>query len=210
MTIRLYYANGTCALACAIALEEANADHEIVRVDFQAGGQRQPDYLAINPRGRVPALATPDGVLTETPAILGWIAQRFPLAALAPVDPWHFAKAQEFNSYLCATVHVAHAHGRRGYRWADEQAAIDAMRAKVAANMTDCCEMIEQSLFKGPWVLGERYSICDAYLFTISGWLEHDGVDLAGFPTLDAHYRRVAARPAVARVNDRLRQAPTE
>ena len=106
---RLYYAPGTCALATHIALEEAGAPYEAVLVDFQSQAQRGPEYLAVNPKGRVPALVTEGGTLTETPALLCFVAQRFPGAELAPLaDPFSLAQVQEFNSYLCSTVHVAH------------------------------------------------------------------------------------------------------
>ena len=116
---KLYYAPGTCALASHIALEEAGADYTAERLDFKNNQQTTPDYLAINPKGRVPALVTDTGILTETPAILAFIAQSFPKAKLAPLDdPFAFAQVQSFNSYLCSTVHVSHAHKMRGYRWA--------------------------------------------------------------------------------------------
>jgi len=104
--------------------------------------------------------------MTETPGLLLFVAQRFPNAELAPLsDPFALAQVQEFNSYLCSTVHVAHAHGRRGARWADDAAAIEAMKRKVPATMTECFELIERKLLKGPWVMGEQYTICDPYLF---------------------------------------------
>ena len=81
---KLYYAPGTCALASHIALEEAGADYTAERLDFKANQQQSPYYLKINPKGRVPALVTDQGVLTETPAILAYIAQRFPTSKLAP------------------------------------------------------------------------------------------------------------------------------
>ena len=147
-------------------------------VDFGSQAQRSPEYLAVNPKGRVPALVTEAGTLTETPALLCFVAQRFPTAELAPLsDPFALAQVQEFNSYLCSTVHVAHAHGRRGARWADDAAAIEAMKRKVPATMTECFELIEHKLLKGPWVMGEQYTICDPYLFTIGTWIEGDGVD---------------------------------
>ena len=196
--LRLYYATGTCALATHIALEEAGASYEAVPVDFRSQAQRSPEYLAINPKGRVPALVTERGTLTETPALLLFVAQSFPEAELAPLaDPFVLAQVQEFNNYLCGTVHVAHAHGRRGARWADDAAAIEAMRRKVAANMTECFELIERKLLKGPWVIGEQYTICDAYLFTIGSWLEGDEVDTARVPRVIEHRRRMQARPAV-------------
>ncbi len=76
--LQLYFTPGTCALASRIALEEAGADYSLVRVRFTAGEQRRPEYLAINPKGRVPALVTDRGVLTETPAMLAFIAQSYP------------------------------------------------------------------------------------------------------------------------------------
>ncbi|HEX7156852.1 MAG TPA: glutathione S-transferase N-terminal domain-containing protein [Burkholderiaceae bacterium] len=195
----LYTAPGTCALASHIALREAGADFDLVRLDFGAAQQRSAGYLAINPKGRVPALATDEGVLTETPAILAFIAQRHPDARLAPAsEDFAYARMQEFNSFLASTVHVAHAHKRRGARWVDDPAAIEAMRAKVPQSMTACAELIEARL-AGPWLLGERYSVADGYLYTISGWLEGDGVDLARFPRIVDHHRRVGGRPAVRR-----------
>ena len=195
---RLYYAPGTCALATHITLEEAGAPYEPVPVDFGARVQRSPEYLAINPKGRVPALVTENGTLTETPGLLLFVAQRFPQAALAPLsDPFALAQAQEFNSYLCSTVHVAHAHGRRGARWADDAAAIEAMKRKVPATMTECFELIERTLLKGPWVMGEQYTICDPYLFTIATWLEGDGVDTTKLPRVMEHRKRMLVRPAV-------------
>lgn len=195
---RLYYAPGTCALATHIALEEAGADYEAVRVDFGSQAQRAPEYLAINPKGRVPALVTERGTLTETPGLLLFVAQHFPAAQLAPLaDPFALAQVQEFNSYLCATVHVAHAHGRRGPRWADDAAAIEAMKRKVPASMTECAELIERKFLKGPWVMGEQYTICDPYLFTLGTWLEGDGVDTTKLPRTLEHRRRMLARSAV-------------
>jgi len=198
--LKLFYAPGSCALASHIALEEAGAAYEAVRMDLAAGDQRAADYLRINPKGRVPALVTERGILTETPAILAWVAQSFPDARLAPTDPFEFARAQAFNSYLCSTVHVAHAHGGRGTRWADDPVAIADMKRKVPETMAACFDLIEREMFEGPWVLGESYSICDPYLFTVSRWLDRDGVDIARFPNVADHRTRMAERPAVAKV----------
>ena len=195
---KLYYAPGTCALATHIALEEAGADYEAVRVDFGSQAQRASEYLAINPKGRVPALVTETGTLSETPGLLLFVAQRFPAAELAPLtDPFALAQVQEFNSYLCSTVHVAHAHGRRGARWADDAGAIEAMKRKVSATMTECAELIEHKFLKGPWVMGEQYTICDPYLFTIGSWLEGDGVDTTRLPRILDHRRRMLTRAPV-------------
>ncbi|NRP71286.1 Glutathione S-transferase GST-6.0 [Ensifer psoraleae] len=199
--LKLFYAPGTCSLASHIALEEVGAAYEARRVDFAKAEQTTPEYLAINPKGRVPALVTDRGVLTETPAILAYIAQSFPDRRLAPLDdPFAFARLQSFLSYLCSTVHVAHAHARRGARWADDPAAHEAMKAKVASNMGDCFALIERDMFAGPFVMGEGYTIADPYLFTIANWLEADGVDPGRFPKVLDHRNRMVARPAVAKV----------
>jgi glutathione S-transferase len=198
--MKLYWATGTCALASHIALEEVGAKYETVKLDFTQGDQRKPDYLKVNPKGRVPAMVTERGILTETPAILAWIAQTHPQANLAPADPFEFAVAQAFNSYLCSTVHPAHAHGRRGARWSDDAAAQATMTAKVPQNMTDCYTLIENEMLKGPWVMGAAYSICDPYLYTISGWLAGDKVDITKFPKVNDHFKRMSERPAVKAV----------
>jgi glutathione S-transferase len=199
--LKLYYAPGTCALASHLALEYVGAPYEAVRLDFKAQQQRTPDYLRINPKGRVPALVTEHGILTETPAVLQYVAQRFAAASFAPLhDHFLLAKMNEFNSYLASTVHVAHAHRVRGYRWADEEQAILAMKKKVGQNMAECFELIEREMLRGPWVLGERLSTCDPYLFTLAGWLEGDGVDIQRFPKVAQHFEHMKAQPFVRKV----------
>jgi glutathione S-transferase len=198
--LKLYYAPGTCALASHIALEEVGAPYSAERLNFKNSQQTSADYLKINPKGRVPALVTDSGVLTETPAILAFLAQSFPNAKLVPQDPFAFAQVQSINSYLCSTVHVAHAHKGRGYRWAAEETSFADMKRKVPETMTACFALIERDILKGPWVMGEQYTICDPYLYTISGWLEGDGVDLSKLPKVVAHRKRMEERPAVATV----------
>ncbi|MBS0364168.1 MAG: glutathione S-transferase family protein [Proteobacteria bacterium] len=198
--LKLFHAWGSCSLASLIALEEAGADYELAVMSTKDGDQRTPEYLKINPKGRVPALVTDRGVLTETPAILSYVPETHPAAGLLPEDPWARAQAHAFNSYLCSTVHVAHAHKHRGYRWTDDAQAQAAMTAAVPKNEIAIFRLIEDEMFKGPWVLGDKFSVCDGYLFTLFGWLPGDGVDTAQFPTLLDHSRRVADRPAVRKV----------
>jgi glutathione S-transferase len=201
--LTFYFAPGTCAFASHLALEFAGARYEAVRLDFKAQQQRTPEYLKVNPKGRVPALVTDRGVLTETPALLQYIAQTHPDAKLAPLDdPFLLAKVNEFNSYLCSTVHVAHAHKGRGYRWVDaeNEAAIEAMKKKAPQNMADCFELIEQTMLKGPWVLGEQFSTSDLYLYTLTRWLEGHGIDVKRFPKVADHMRRMEEKPQVQKV----------
>ena len=144
---------------------------------------------------------TDRGTLTETPAMLAFIAQSFPKAKLAPFeDAYAFAQAQSFNSYLCSTVHINHAHKMRGARWATEESSYADMKRKVPQSMGAAFALIERDMLRGPWVMGETYTICDPYLFTLAGWLEGDSVDIATLPKVADHMKRMSDRPAVQKV----------
>lgn len=201
--LKLYYAPGACSLASHIVLEEAKAPYTIQRVDTKNGEQRSPEYLKINPKGRVPALATERGVLTESPIILEYIARTFPAARLADNDDsFAFADLQAFNVFLTSTVHVAFAHVFRPGRYGDGDATAKAMREKASASIDDCFAMIDKRMADGrPYVHGDRYSISDPYLLVFSRWL--DRADLGPvdkFERVAAHRKRVEARPAVQKV----------
>jgi glutathione S-transferase len=202
VTLTLHHGSaGACSLATHIALEEAGAEYSTIHVDLASGEQRKPDFLKINPKGRVPVVVTEDGSLTENTALLLYVAQKFPGAGLAPLDDLHaLARLQAFNAYLASTVHVAHAHKLRGSRWSDDAAAIETMKLKVAQNMTDCAATIEYEYLAGPWVMGKDYTVADAYLHVMTRWMLGDGVDLARFPKLSAHHEAMQQRPAVKRV----------
>lgn len=194
----LFYAPDTCSLASHIALEDAGAHYSLKRIDFAKTEQQSAEYLAINPKGRVPALVTPRGILTESPAILVFTAQSFPAAALAPLeDPFAFAELQSFNSYICSTLHVAHAHRMRGHRWAYEASSFADMQRKVPKSVGACYDLIEKRMLKGPWVTGDNYTIADPYLLTLAQWLEDDGVDPKRVPHVIEHRARMSERPNV-------------
>lgn len=194
----LYTAPNTCALASHIALRDAGAAFEIVRIDFAKAEQQSPSYLKINSKGRVPALVTPRGILTETPAMLAFIAQSYPEAQLAPLsDAFAFAQLQAFNSYLCSSLHVAHAHRMRGHRWADEAASFADMQRKVPQTVGAGFALVESEMLRGPFVLGAAYSIADPYLFTLAQWMEADGVDPRHYPKVAEHRARMRERENV-------------
>jgi glutathione S-transferase len=199
--LKLFYAPSSSALAAHIALEEAEASYELAKIDLAADEQRRPEYLKINPNGRVPALATEHGFLSENPAILAYIAQSFPKARLAPLgDAFAFARMQAFNNYLSSTVHVAHSHKRRAARWADDPVAITDMRRKVPETMAACFEVIENAMFVGPWAMGGDFTVADGYLFTLARWLEQDDVDPKRFPKVLEHRNRMAERASVKKI----------
>lgn len=204
MSLKLYYTRGACSLASHIALQEAGAEFEALAVNLASGEQKASDFVELNPKARIPVLVTEDGILTENPAILMYIAMSYPEANLAPLgDTFMMARMHSFNAYLSSTVHVAHAHGPRGIRWADETSSLEDMKRKVPQTMTDCFTLIENDYFQGPWVMGPDYSVCDMYLFTFATWLEADGVDPSQFPGILDHRNRMLEREAVIAVMNR-------
>ena len=195
--LTLHYAPGTIAAAVAITLNEAQADYDRVRVDFSKGEQRGAAYLAINPKGRVPALETPQGILTECSAILDFIAATHPKAGLVPDDPFEAARMRSVMTYLASTMHVNHAHGMRGARWADDEASWADMKRKVPQTMAESAAYVEDHGMTGPFALGDRFSLADPYLFLVSTWLPGDGVDIARYPKLAAFNASMWERPSV-------------
>jgi glutathione S-transferase len=203
--LKLYTHLGTIGLACEIALEEAGAAYEVHRMNFGENEQRAAPYLAINPKSRVPSLETERGVITETPAILGYVARTYPAARLAPEgDAFAMAELESLMSYLCAWVHPAAAHRHRGYRWADDPAAIADMRRKAPEVFGEAMRLIDTQLFRGPWALGEAFSVADPYLYVVTGWIPRDGLDMADFPRLADHHARMGGRAAVRDVLARI------
>lgn len=198
--MKLHYAPGTISIAVAIALHEAGLDFEAIRVDFKTGAQTQPAYHRINPKGRVPALETGAGILTETGAVLDYIAAIAPAAGLMPQDPFQAARLRSVMYYLASTMHVNHAHRMRASRWADSADAQEDMRAKVPETMADSCAYIEQHCLAGPFIAGDRITVADPYLYVICTWLEGDGVDVKDYPRLAAFCDAMAARPSVQAV----------
>ncbi|MGX0976605.1 glutathione S-transferase [Roseovarius sp. MBR-51] len=198
--MKLYYAKGTISIAAAIALHEAGLDFDPVRLDFRAGEQSGVAYLAINPKGRVPTLVTDQGILTETGALLDYIADIAPQAGLRPTDPYQAAKMREAMYYIASTMHVNHAHKMRGHRWADQQSSFDDMKTKSVQTMTDSATYVEHNLITGPFVIGDTLTLADPYLYVACNWLEGDGVKVAEFPKIAAFMQAMRARPTVARV----------
>lgn len=197
----LYYAPKSCALASHIALEEAGADVDYVRLDLYKGDTRQPAYLKLNPKGRVPVMITDRGVLSESPAILAWIAQTWPHAPLVPYnDPWGIAQVNSFNNFLSGTLHgIGYAGIFRSARFADGDAAQAAVKNKAYQTVNETLEMIESKLGADQWVHGAEYTSSDAYLAVLYGWRHALERELRPFPKIAALEARVLDRPAVQR-----------
>lgn len=195
--LTLHYAPHTISVAVAIALEEVGLAYDTVPVDFANAAQTKAPYLAVNPKGRVPALITGAGTLTETGAILEYIAATS--GQMMPDTPYLAAQMREVMYYLGTTMHVNHAHKKRGHRWANEQSSFDDMTAKVAETVAASCAYLESKLDLAPFV-SKELSLADPYLFMILGWVPGDDVDLAAYPKLSAFHAMMQARPSVQAV----------
>jgi len=176
--------------------------HEIFEkiISVASGEQTKPDYHKINPKGRVPALATEHGVLTETGAVLDYVAALAPESGLVPSDPFQAAKMREVMYYLASTMHVNHAHKMRGSRWATRQSSYQDMTDKVPETMAASCAFIEATCALNPFVLGPQISLADPYLFIIASWAEGDGVDMRQCPRLSGFVDMMEQRASVKAV----------
>jgi glutathione S-transferase len=174
-----YFAPGSSSMATHIALHEVGAEFEPRLLSFKAKAQQRPEYLALNPEGKVPALVIDGSVLTEVAATLYYLAKTYPQAGLWPragIDTE--AQAISWMSFIAATVHPARRAGEARWR--------------------EVFHLCEQRLGGKDWAVGEVYSIADIHLFRLF-WRFVDalGPDRSAYPGLMAHYDRMMARPAV-------------
>jgi glutathione S-transferase len=191
--MKLYYLQGACSLASLISLIEVGATFEPVAVDRKT--RKLPDgrdYTDVNPKGYVPALELDDGeVLTENTAVLPYIADLNPSANLAPpLGTRSRFRLQEWLGYLNGELH-------KNFSILFNPSAPEAMKKIAKDNIARRTAFIEDRLGDKPFLLGETFSVADAYLYVILSWREKLAVDLSGFPKVTALYERIRARPAV-------------
>lgn len=197
--MKLFYSTGSCSLAAHIVLEEAGARFEAQRLNLREGEQKKPAYLAINPKGKVPALALDDGqVLTENPAVMSYVADTYPQAGLlgAP-GTLERARAQEWLAWCASAVHpIFSTLFANGANVADDEAArkvaVEKARAVTQANLERFGDWL-----RGPFVLGERFSIADAYTLVFYSWAGHFKLQVPD--RMRASVRALLARPGVQR-----------
>jgi glutathione S-transferase len=200
--MKLYYMPGACSLAPHIVLEETGDRYELARVDLAANQQNSAEFLRVNPKARVPVLTDGDWALTEAPAILRYIAARYPAAGLWPWDPREEARCVEWLGWVSSTVHVSAGYVRRAARYAADPRSAEDVAATGRKTCRVLWETVEKRLGQGPWAIGQRYSVADPYLLVYWLWGRSPllGYDMAhDFPHWTAHARRLARRPAVQR-----------
>ncbi len=202
MGLTLYYAPGACSFVPHVALEEAGAAFDAVRLNLADGDQRKPDYLALNPKGRVPTLVVDGRPLTEVIAIVTYLDRRFRTAGILPGhDPLLAARAYEAMTWLATTVHVAFAQITRPERYADDLAMRGALAAPGRDRFVRALDGLEAlAAAKDAWLVGETFTAVDAYALVVRRWAERIGVDLSAYPAWNAKGDRALARPSVVRV----------
>jgi glutathione S-transferase len=206
-SVTLYFSPNACSLAPHIALEEAGATIDSKPLALKKGDQRQPAFLALNPKGKVPLLVVNGETLTENVAILPYIADLYPAANLLPVKtPMERAQALSKLAFLASGVHTV--IGRFfGPQRVSDMPGSEASVLKLAAEQTAAAfKIIDGWLAGREWVL-DSFSVIDAYLFVFMHWAKALKLDLSDSPNYAAHYDRVIARPAVKRVLEREAQA---
>ncbi len=207
----LFYSPGSCSLAAHIMLEETGTPFEAVRVSLPDGEHRKPDYLRINPHGRVPALRDGDFVLTETIAILSYLGHLHPNANLLPLgDARKMARLTEMLAFFAIWVHPAVAQIWRSPRFADGAAAQAEVQASGRRNLPGYFEEIEAMASKTPWLLGEHISAADFYPVVFYRWGRRLEMDMKRYTAWSDHMGRMLARPAVQRAIAREGLASTE
>lgn len=201
----LHHSPGSCSDAAHLALAESGLAYEIARVDLAGGAQRTPDYLKLNPKGRVPVLVDGDFVLTEVSAILRYVSRLAPDRGLWPQDPREDGRCAEWLAWIGSGVHVAYAHVRRPERYATSEAGLAEVVAKGRETARATWRQVEDKLVSQgtPWAAGSQFSVADLYLFVFWTWGKGQVLSYAmetDFPRWTEHARRVAARPAVRAV----------
>lgn len=196
--MKFFHAEGSCSLGIRVLLEEAGASYELALMDLASGDQRTPEYRAVNPKGKVPALLRDDGtLLTEFPAIAFWIARRFPEAGLIPDDIDGQARALEVTDYIVSTLHMRGATlVLRPEKFVSGPAA-KALAAHGLEVVEAGLDELARILGDGPYLLGAQFTIADAAAFYLYTWDARCGFTLP--PALQEHLSRIEARAAVRR-----------
>jgi glutathione S-transferase len=191
--MKLYYFSGACSLASNIALREAGLKFELVKVDRRTRKTADGlDFDEVNPKGYVPALRLDDGeVLTENIAVLQYIADRSPATRLAPpsgtMERYHLV---EWLAFVSTEIHKSFSPLFRD----DAHAEVKQYARKHIASRLD---YLDRAIGSRPFLMGEQFTVADAYLFTVLGWGRYVDVELARWPQLQRHHERVGARPHV-------------
>jgi glutathione S-transferase len=200
--LKLYFAPGACSTASHIGLEESGATYDSQALSFAKAEQRTPEYLKVNPRGRVPALVVDEGTIVENTAILDYVAATY-APHLMPKDPVARARAISLMAWFSNGVHPNFTHIGRPERFATDTAVFDHLKAVGRENFFANLKEIDGLLAGKTWILGDEFSVVDGYALVFYGWGKRIGLPVAELKNYTAWKDRMLARPAVMRVLER-------
>ncbi len=200
MDIKLYYAPGACSMASHICLEELGLPYATERLNLANGDQRKPEYLALNPRGRVPTAVVDGEVLTENVGIMSYFGGGYGQGRIWPKDAWHQGKLVSAMAWLSNTVHPTYGHLVRAERYADDPAAQEAIKTKARDSYFGCLKEIDSLLQGRKWAVGKHYTVADGYLLVFYRWGNRQQMPVKTLANYSRLAREVMGRPAVAKV----------
>ena len=189
--MKLYYSPGACSLAPHIAMRELGIPVDLMKVDLKAKQYEGGDYKQVNAKGYVPAVETPAGVLTEAPVILQYLADQKPEAGLAPKagDPARY-RLQEMLNFITSEMH-------KGMGNFFNPALTEEWRKAVTDRLGLRLDWVAKQLEGKQYIMGDKFTVADAYLFTILNWAGPSKFDMSKWPAITDYHKRVAARPKV-------------
>jgi glutathione S-transferase len=201
MAIALYYSPGSCSLSVHIALNETGQPFELRKFATSERANYSAEYLAVNPKGRIPSLSIDGFILTETPAILAYIARRFPEARLYPPGPSEAeARCLELLAWSSNTVHVAFAQLFRPERFVPSEQSHPPVKESGRANYGRCLSEIEARLQANEYAVGAQFTAVDPFWLVFFRWGMRSGYEMAAsFPAYTAWAKRMCERPSVQR-----------
>ena len=203
MSLSLFYSPGACSIVPHIALHEAGAEFEPVKVVLADGQHLKPDYLVINPHARVPALGTDGGVISENIAILNYIADEFAAPGSVPRgDPFVTAHCNQLLGWFASTVHISFAQVWRANRFTRDESVHPAIIDGGCENLGGQFDEIEQLSAEG-WLAGSEFSAADSYALIFFRWGKRIGMDMGKYARWAALNERTLAREAVQRTLER-------
>ncbi len=199
MDIKLYYAPTTCALAPYITLTEAGADFEVMPINMRKGENKSPEYMALNPKHKVPLLMVDNEPLTENVAMHIWINRTFPDAQLLPSDPWQELKAISMLAWCASGIHPYLSRINNPAKVCDVDGTGDSVRSHAAEAIYECFAMAED-LLAGRDYFFDAFTAPDAHFFWCYRRATQFELALTDFPNCAAHFERMQTRPSVEKL----------
>ena len=191
--MKLYYAPGACSLAAHIVLHESGLSFEIDKLNVPTKTTSTgEDYMLINPKGYVPAIKLDDGsILTEGPVIMQYIADLNSGSGLAPkAGTMERYRLQEWLTYIGTEIH-------KSFSPLFNKTASDEVKNNARNMLAKRIGYVEAQLVNKPYLMGDNFTVADAYMFVVTSWSSHVGFDLTPFPRINEYMARIAARPGV-------------